>query len=178
MKKAVVILIAVFVIAWSVRILSINQSPPATTYYEIGDKVKCGNFELEFIESHVDDPAEFEERFGVKYENTEGDYKMISICIDVKNISDKDISIDDIYDKIGYGYESAVWRNGISPEACNLVNVYGRYFLSPGDSMKIWFLSEINKISFKKSIWEKVNEYQYIYIFTYIPQRSAVRIKA
>ena len=96
MKKAIVIALISLIAVWSVRIYSINQSPPVTAYYDIGDRVERDGLELSFIESHIDDPDEFEKRFGIDFENPDGDYKMISILIDVKNTSDKDISIDKI----------------------------------------------------------------------------------
>ncbi len=177
MKKAIVILIAVFIIAWSVRIYRINQSPPETTYYDIGDKVVCGDLELNFIESHVDEPAEFEKRFGIKFDNPDGDYKMISIMIDVKNLSAKDISLDYVNEKIGYGFESPVWNSATDPYVCSTVNSFDHYSLPSGESQKFWFLTEINKGCFKKNHWKRVKNDQYIFVFSYNPQRSAVRIK-
>lgn len=177
MKKAIVIALISLIAVWSVRIYSINQSPPVTAYYDIGDKVECGGLELSFIESHIDDPDEFEKRFGIDFENECGDYKMISILIDVKNTSDKDISIDDICEKIGYGFESPVWGSAPDIIVQNKVNSFDRYMLPSGETRKIWFLTEINKKCFKVNNWKRAKNYQYLFVFTYVPQKSAVRIK-
>ena len=106
MKKILSAFIICFLIFWAGRIISINQNPPITAYYDIGDTLDCGDLEVSFIESHLDSPEQFKERFDVESDNSDGEHKVISICISATNKSDKEADLDEIFDFLECGFAS------------------------------------------------------------------------
>ena len=72
MKKVLLAIIVCFLVFWTGRIISINQNPPITTYYDIGDALDCGDLEVSFVESHLDSSEQFKERFGIESDDSDG----------------------------------------------------------------------------------------------------------
>ncbi len=177
LKKAIAIIILCFLVFWTARIFSINRNPPSVTYYNMGDTVDCGDLELHFAESHLDSKEEFMARFGLDSAPNEGEYKMLSVCIEVTNRSDSDIGWSEVFGFMECGFESPVWCSVIDPNVMSQVNLVQGESLAPGDSQKIWYLTEVNKVCFKESSWEHVNEYQYNYVLSIDPQKTAVRLE-
>lgn len=81
MKKIIAAITICFLIFWTGRIISINQNPPTTAYYDIGDTLDCGDLEAVFIESHLDTPEQFKERFGVESNTYDGEHMMYHHCL-------------------------------------------------------------------------------------------------
>lgn len=177
MKKAIAITMICVLFFWVGRIYNINQNPPITTYYNIGDTIQCGDLELSFSESHIDELKEFNERFGNDY-STNDEIRIISICINVTNKSNNDINWDDVMDFLGCGFESSVWASAIDPNLGSMVNRFSKRSLASGKTQKIWFLSQINKICFKDTSWNKLNSFQFSYVLSLSPSKIAVRVKA
>ena len=166
------------IVFWIGRIVSINQNRPSVTYYNIGDTVDCGDIQLQFLESHIDNSSEFIKRFGVDYNNEEGDYKMVSICIEVTNQSNQDISWSEIFSFLEGGFESSVWASAVDADVTPKINIFDNASLVSGETQKIWFLTEINKACFKESSWKNVEDSQYLYVLSLVPQKTAVRLDA
>lgn len=177
MKKIIVVITVCFLVFWTGRIISVNQNPPITKYYEIGDILDCGDLEVCFIESHLDTPEQFKERFGVESNTYDGEHKVISICISATNKSDKEADLDKIFDFLECGFEAPLWANAIDPEITNQINNFGEEKLAPGKTRKIWYVTEISKRCYKESTWNHINECQFYYILTLSPQKIAVRLK-
>lgn len=178
MKKAILAIALCVLVFWAGRIYSINRKPQEVTYYSIGDTIDCGDLELCFCESHLDNPDEFEKRFGIEsFSNADGEYRMISICIDVTNKSDNEIGWNEVFDFIECGFESPVWGSAIDPMVGALVNVFYSDTLKPGTTQSIWFLTEVNKSSFRASSWEKIEKYQYVYVLSLVPHKNVVRLE-
>ena len=177
MKKIIITVIICFCVFWVGRIYSINQNPPISTYYNIGDTIDCGDLSLQFIESHLDDPYEFKNRFGFEYSDGTGEFKIISFCINATNRSNMDIGWDALFNFLECGFESPVWVSSIDPIPGAHVNVLHNECLKPGKSQKIWFMTKVNKNCFSNSAWEHVNEYQYSYVLSLTPQKTAVRLE-
>ena len=169
-------LIICVIVFWCGRIYSINQIRPVKTYYDIGDTLDCGDLELYFAESYLDDPYDFNNRFGIDYTPLEDEYKMISICIEVTNISDDDIGWSEILGFLEYGFESPVWSSSIDPIAGSSINRFSREYLVPGESQRIWFSTEVQKACFTNSSWRNIDDYQYSYVLTLVPNKIAVRL--
>lgn len=176
MRKIAIVLVLSFAAFWIYRICSINQSKPDVTYYNIGDTVDCGDLELHFAESHLDSPDEFAERFGVDFENIDGDYRMISLCIEVTNKSVEEIGWEDIFDFLECGFESSVWASAVDPFIMSQVNRFNGNYLYPQKKQKIWFLTEVNNVCFRDESWAKINDFQYNYVLSLVPKKTAVRL--
>lgn len=177
MKKIILLLVVCVIVFWCGRIFSINQISPVNTYYNIGDTIDCGDLRLYFAESYLEDPSQFNDRFGIQNTVLENDYKMISICIEVTNLSDENIGWNEIFLFLEYGFESSVWASSIDPMVGPSMNRLRGEYLAPGESQKIWFATEIQKVCFKNSTWEKVDDYQYFYVLTSTPQKIAVTLE-
>lgn len=177
MKKIIVVITVCFLVFWTGRIISINQNPPTTAYYDIGDTLDCGDLEAVFIESHLDTPEQFKERFGIESNTYDGEHKVISICISATNKSDKEADLDKIFGLLECGFEAPLWANAIDPEITNQINNFGEEKLAPGETRKIWYVTEISKQCYKESTWNHINEYQFYYILTLSPQKISVRLK-
>ena len=177
MKKVIPVAIICLLVFWISRIFSINQYPPACTVYNIGDTVDCGDLELHFAGSHLDDPDVFKERFGIEYDNDIGEYKVIWICIDVTSRSDADIEWDDVFSFLECGFESQVWGSVMSPEIDMQINRLNSESLAPGATQSIWFAAPVNKVCFKDSSWEKIDAYQYYYVLSLSPVKTEVRLE-
>lgn len=177
MKKLMTAIVLCVLVFWTGRIYSINRKPQMVTYYSIGDIIDCGDLELSFVESHLDNPEEFEKRFAIDgFSNIDGDFKMISICIDVTNKSDNDIGWEEVFEFIECGFESPVWASSIDPMVGAQVNVFQSETLKQGATQSIWFLTEVNKSNFRAKSWDTVDDYQYVYVLTLVPQKIAVRL--
>ena len=177
-EKGISAVLACLMFFWIGRIVSINRIAPSTLYYDIGDSMDCGEVELLFLESHIDNPNEFTDRFGVNYVNDEAEYRMISICIEVFNKSDKDIAWNEIFSFLEGGFESPTWASTIDPSATSMINILNNNSLASGNSQRIWLLTEINKSCFKDSTWQRIEKTQYIYVLSLVPQKTAVRLDA
>ena len=177
MKRIISMLVICAVLFWCGRIYSINQISPIIYYYDIGDVLECGDLELYFAESYLDDPNEFNNRFGIDYVPLEDEYKMLSICIEVTNVSDDNIKWNDIFGFLEYGFESSVWASSVDPMVGPSINKFSSEYLSAGESQKIWFSTEIQKACFKDSSWDNVDDYQYLYVLTLVPHKIAVRLE-
>lgn len=177
MKKILSAFIICFLIFWAGRIISINQNPPITAYYDIGDTLDCGDLEVSFIESHLDSPEQFKERFDVESDNSDGEHKVISICISATNKSDKEADLDEIFDFLECGFEAPMWASAINPEATYQINNFGEEKLAPGETRKIWYVTEIPKKLYRESAWKNIDENQFCYVLTLSPQKIAVRLK-
>lgn len=177
MKKLMTAIVLCVLVFWTGRIYSINRKPQMVTYYIIGDIIDCGDLELSFVESHLDNPEEFEKRFAIDgFSNIDGDFKMISICIDVTNKSDNDIGWEEVFEFIECGFESPVWASSIDPMVGAQVNVFQSETLKQGATQSIWFLTEVNKSNFRAKSWDTVDDYQYVYVLTLFPHKIAVRL--
>ena len=177
MKKIVAAITVCFLVFWTGRIISINQNPPITTYYDIGDTMDCGDLEVNFVESHLDSPEQFQERFGVDSNDWDGELKVLSICISATNKSDKEADLNDIFDFLECGFEAPLWANAINPEVTSEINNWGEEKLAPGRTQKIWYVTEIPKKLYRESSWKHLEDYQFYYILTLSPQKIAVRLK-
>ena len=176
MKKIIAAITICLIVFWTARIISINLNPPITIYYNIGDTLDCGDLEVSFVESHLDNSDKFRERFNVDSDNSCGEHKVISICIDVTNRSTKKVDVDDVMSFLGYGFECPVWASAINPEVTKQVNATSGNSIAPGSSQKIWFVTEVNKLCFKDSTWKHLKEAPFTYILTLSPQKIAVRL--
>ncbi len=177
MKKIIATITLCFLVFWTGRIISINQNSPITTYYDIGDTLDCGDLEVSFVESHLYSPEQFKERFGVESDNSDGEHKVISICISATNKSDKEANLNDIFDFLECGFEAPMWANAIDPEVTYKINSFGEEKLAPGKARKIWYITEIPKKLYRESTWNHIDENQFCYILTLSPQKIAVRLK-
>lgn len=177
MKKIILMLVICVVLFWCGRIHSINQISPIINYHDIGDVMECGDLKLYFAESYLDDPNEFNNRFGIDYVPLEDEYKMLSICIEVTNVSDNNIEWSNIFGFLEYGFESSVWASSVDPMVGPSINKFSSEYLSPGESQKIWFSTEIQKVCFRESSWENIDDYQYLYVLTLVPQKIVVRLE-
>lgn len=176
MRKTVTILVLSIMLFWIFRIYSINQNKPEVTYYCIGDTADCGDLELYFAESHLDSPDEFAERFDVDFENIDGDYRMISLCIEVTNKSVEEIEWENIFDFLECGFESSVWASAVDPFIMSQVNRFNSNYLYPQKKQKIWFLTEVNSVCYRDESWANINDFQYNYVLSLVPKKTAVRL--
>ena len=177
MKKVIPLIFICLTFFWASKIYSINQHKPEAIVFDIGETVDCGDLELHFDESHLDDLDEFNNRFGVEYNNNSGECKLLSVCIDVKSKSDADIEWDDVFRFLECGFESPVWGSVMNPEIDSAINTFHSDCLAPGESQKIWFVSPVNKVCFKEKSWERIDENQYYYVLSLSPKKIAVRLK-
>ncbi len=177
MKKVIPLVLICLAFFWVSKIYSINLYKPEATIFDIGQTVDCGDLELHFDESHLDDPDEFSKRFGVEYDGNFGECKLLSVCIDVTSRSDADIEWDDVFNFLECGFESSVWGSVMNPDIDRQINILNGECLAPGDSQKIWFVSPVNKVCFKERSWERIDEYQYYYVLSLSPRKIAVRLK-
>lgn len=175
MKKSIVIFVLCVLIYWCGRIYSINQTPPINNYYNIGDSLDCGDLRLYFAESHLDEPDEFNNRFGIDYGDLE-EYKVLSFCIEVENASAGNIKWSEIFGFLECGFESSVWASSVDPMAGSEINRFNSEYLAPGETQRIWFATDVRKVCFKDSSWEKLSDYQYSYVLSLVPQKIAVRL--
>ena len=178
MKRIIAAIAICFLVFWTGRIISINQNPPITTYYDIGDTLDCGDLEVSFVESHLDSPEQFKERFGFESDDSCGEHKVLSICINAANKSDRDADLKEIFDFLECGFESKTWSSAINPKATSKINNFGEEILAPGITRKIWYVTEVNKMCYRDSSWNNINEIQFTYVLTLSPQKIAVRLKA
>ena len=176
MKRIIVVIVACFLLFWTVRIISINQNPPVTTYYDIGDSIDFGDMEVNFVESHLEDPEQFKERFGFEADDSDGECKIISFCISVTNKSDKGADLSDVIERFACGFEGPRWYNAINPEVSHRINRRDEEILSSGETRKIWYVTEIPMKCFRKSTWKHIDEYQYDFVVAFFPQKIAVRL--
>ena len=176
MKKVIATFSICLFILWTARIISINQNPPVTTYYNIEDTLDCGNLYIRFVESHLDDPNKFKERFGVDSDNSCGEHKVLSICIEVTNKSNENADIDEVKEFLECGFESLSWSSAINPETTKQINGTDGKSIAPGKKQKIWFVTEVNKVCFKNSSWENIDEIPFTYVLTLSPHKIAVRL--
>lgn len=177
MKKVLLAIIVCFLVFWTGRIISINQNPPITTYYDIGDTLDCGDLEVSFVESHLDSSEQFKERFGIESDDSDGEHKVLSICISATNKSDKEAALDDIFDFLECGFEAPMWANAIDPEVTLGINNFGEEKLAPGKTRKIWYVTEVPKKLYRESSWKHIEDFQFCYILTLSPQKIAVRLR-
>jgi hypothetical protein len=176
MKKVIVAFVVCLLFFWTARIISINRNSPITTCYNIGDTLDCGDLEVSFIESHLDDPNEFKKRFGVDSDGSCGEHKVLSICIDVTNRSTIDADMDEVRGFLECGFDSTSWASAIDPEVTKQINATNKNSIAPGSSQKIWFITEVNKVCFKDSSWKHIDELPFMYVLTLSPQKIAVRL--
>ena len=163
MKRIIVVIVACFLLFWTVRIISINQNPPVTTYYDIGDSIDFGDMEVNFVESHLEDPEQFKERFGFEADDSDGECKLFSFCISV-------------IERFACGFEGPRWYNAINPEVSHRINRRDEEILSSGETRKIWYVTEIPRMCFRESTWKHIDEYQYDFVVAFYPQKIAVRL--
>lgn len=176
MKKVIASITVCLFVFWTARIVSLNRNPPITIYYNIGDTLDCGDLEVYFVESHLDDPDKFKNRFGVDSDNSCGEHKVLSICIAVTNRSTEDADMSDIRDFLDCGFESSSWSSVINPEVTKQINEANGERIAPGSTQKIWFVTEVNKMCFKDSTWKIIEESPFTYVLTLSPQKIAVRL--
>lgn len=177
MKKIIAAISICLFVFWTARIISINMNPPVTKYFNIGDTLDCGDLEVCFIESHLDTSDEFKGRFGVDSDDSCGEHKVLSICIEVTNKSTKDEDIDEVKGFLMCGFESSSWSSAINPEVTKQINATNGKSIAPGNSKKIWFVTEVNRLCFKDSTWKHIKEIPFTYILTLSPQKIAVRLE-
>ena len=177
MKKTLTAITICFLFFWTGRIISINQNQPITTYYEINDTLDCGDLELSFVESHLDSPEKFKERFGVESDDSCGEHKALSICISVTNKSDRDADLNEIFDFLDCGFESSTWASAVNPKTTVQINKFQDNKIAPGKKQKIWLVAIVNKMCFKESIWNHISEIEFTYVLTLSPKKIAVRLK-
>lgn len=177
MKKIIAAISVFFIVFWTGRIISINQNSPITSYYDIGDTLDCGDLEVSFVESHLDSSEQFKERFGIESDNSDGEHKVLSICISATNKSDREAALDDVFDYLECGFEAPMWANAIDPEVTYKINIFGDEKLAPGKTRKIWYVTKVYKTSYKDSSWKHINEFPFTYVLTLSPQKIAVRLK-
>lgn len=177
MKKIIAAISVCFIVFWTGRIISINQNSPITSYYDIGDTLDCGDLEVSFVESHLDSSEQFKERFGIESDNSDGEHKVLSICISATNKSNREAALDDVFDYLECGFEAPMWANAIDPEVTYKINIFGDEKLAPGKTRKIWYVTKVYKTSYKDSSWKHINEFPFTYVLTLSPQKIAVRLK-
>ena len=150
MKKIVAAITVCLFVFWTARIISINRNPPITEYYNIGDTMDCGD--------------------------SCGEHKVLSICLNVTNKSNKDADIKEVRDFLEEGFESSSWSSAINPEVTKQINEANGESIAPGSTQKIWFVTEVNKMCFKDSTWKIIEELPFTYVLTLSPQKIAVRL--
>ena len=174
-RNILILVVSCFVVIWIGRIYSINQVTPISTFFHIGEHVDCGDIELLFVESHLDNPEVFNNRFNVDCDiDTDDEYKLISICIEVTNTSDNDIGWDSIFQFLDYGFESTVWASSINTTLGASINRLNSECLSPGQSQRLWFIAKVQKTCFKETSWNSINDYQFYYVLSTNPSKVAV----
>ncbi|MCR4670527.1 MAG: hypothetical protein K5643_04970 [Saccharofermentans sp.] len=177
MKKVMAVILLCLIVFWSGRIYSINQDPPVSKNYNIGDTVESGDLELYFAESYLEELNEFNTRFGTEFDNgADGECRILSLCIDVTNKSDRDVSWEKVMGFIECGFESPVWASSVDIRLMPMVNIFHSESLAPGHRQKIWFVTPVNKVCFKDSSWENIDDYTYMYVLSLSPQKIAVRL--
>lgn len=176
MKKNIATILIFLFVFWIGKIYNINQTRKVVTFYDIGDTADCGDLDLYFVESHLDEQDDFNKRFGIDYSVT-GEHKMISVCIEVTNKSKGNIEWAEVIDFLECGFESQVWASAIDTTVSPMINIFNTDCLKPGMSQKIWFAAEINKACFRNESWKHIDEYQYLYVLSLTPHKTAVRLK-
>lgn len=178
MRKVITIIVICLSALWAVRIVLINQNPPVTDYYNIGDKVEFRGTEVLFCESHLEDPEEFKARTGIDYDNGDvGVCKLVSVCFEVTNKSDKDIKWDSLMEWFDGGFVSPeCWCTAYESKIMQELNMFRGERFSPGEKQKIWFVAIVNKLCFKEKAWERINEREFLYILYCFTNKTAVRI--
>lgn len=180
MRKVIATVVICLFALWGVRIVLINQNPPVTDYYNIGDKVELKGTEISFCESRLEDPEEFKARTGIDYDNgDEGVCKLISVCFEVTNKSGKDIEWDTLMDWFDGGFVSPeCWCTISEPQIMQELNMFRGERFSTGAKQKIWFAAIVNKKCFKEKEWERINEREFLYILYCFTNRTAVRLRS
>lgn len=176
MKKVIVPIVVCLFVFWTARVISINRNPPITTYYNIGESIDCGDLEVSIVESHLDDPNEFKERFGVDSDDSAGEHKVLSICIKATNRSTTDAELDEVMNFLECGFECPVWASAINPIITKQINAANGKSIAAGKSQKVWFVTEVNKMCFKDLSWKHIDETPFTYVLTLSPQKIAVRL--
>lgn len=176
MKRIVVAIFLCFFVFWLGRIYSINRIAPDITCYDVGESVVFGDLRLDFDESHLYTPDEFKTRFGLTPDGEYDEYRIISLCIEVTNLSDRSIEWSEVFAVLDLGFESSVWASSTDPMLLSRVNRFNHDNLPSKESQKIWFMTEVNSICFKDSSWENIDDYQYWYVISLVPQKTAVRL--
>lgn len=177
MRKVIVIVISCLVLFGGYRIFSINQNPPIVNYYNIGETTDYRNVTMTFVESRIDTPNEFEEKFDIDLPYSE-ECQIISICINVTNTSDHDIGWDEIFRIFNdSGFESSVWCSSVDPFISAALNTFNNDCLRKGESQDIYFMTPIERGAFTNSSWEKLHDYKYYFVISLNPEKESVRLE-
>ncbi len=74
------------------------------------------------------------------------------------------------------GFETRTWGSVVSPYDGRNINRFSDECLRAGQSQKIWFVTSVNTISFKKSTWKNMRCEDFKYVLPTEDEKTSVQL--
>ncbi len=173
--RVIVMCVAIF---WCGRIYSINSNcEDNVDIYMNGESIDISGLELSCMDADIYDVSEYKLCFGVDYVNVlSPDDKIICVCVNVKNISDSNLTWDYVLQSMLGGFETVTWGSAIDFSAIQDVNEFDGEGLKSGDEKKIWCQTNLSQVSFNKHTWKDVEEEEFYYVPVIEPVKIMMKL--
>ncbi|MBR6666436.1 MAG: hypothetical protein IKL22_12065 [Lachnospiraceae bacterium] len=183
MKKIIWLLIGVVCIFWCTRIYWVNQEKREIELYHMGEMISYEPLIVTATEACLLDSRSFEERFKVATDTIPGleadksSYQIIGVCLLLENNGKNLITWEEIERSIGVGFEAVVWRNGMDPYLGSAINQNKGEGIGPGMAQEIWYMTTINRSSFKENSWLHHEEQTFYFVTSLYPHKKWIELK-
>lgn len=180
-KKIIWCVIACGISFWIFRIYSINQFTIPAYELEINQEYKTEKFCIEPVESYFFSMNEFLDYFNLPMDSLEGmdvtNSKLVCICLKVSNVTDKDISWDEVMEFTSNGFETETWGSINMTTIGGKINMFREDCLKSGAEQRIWYITIVNPISFKSVTWENLKCSDFYYVLSLYPRKVKIRLE-
>ncbi|MDE6626563.1 MAG: hypothetical protein K2K56_09370 [Lachnospiraceae bacterium] len=180
MKKPVIIVVLCIAFFWGGRIYSTNQIKDKVDYYDMQSVVENDGISINPLESHLYTVNEYIERFHISMEDIgveDMDSRIICICLEMTNGTERDISWDEIMARTECGFETLTWMSSVSPYTGSKINVFTDESFKPNATQKIWYATTINRVCFRQKTWENMQEESFYYVLSLSPRKIKIRLE-
>ena len=174
-----ILCIAAFV--WCIKIVNLNRDERGSYQYGMNEEIAGENISVKAVDalyvtqSGFLDHFEIEENIFEQYSTPDG--KLICICLEVTNISDKKIEWDQVMEWTYCGFETRTWASTNMSYVEQKMNLFQTDALYPGQTQDIWYATLVNPVCFREETWEELQTDDFRYVLSLAPQKLSIQME-
>lgn len=176
-KKLIFLIVTMFAVFWSMRIVSINQEKKTVIYHDMYEKIKYDSVTVTGTDFRIFSQKEYEDFFNVKPELNNKDIMLICCQIEFENTSDTDLPWDLIFNTADNGFESLTWMSVVDPFLGRDINILKADTLEKGAKQKIWYITILDPKAFSKDTWVNIRNEKFAYVLSMEPVKEVILLE-
>lgn len=180
-KKVLFVFLYFFGVVWCFKIADINKDQSVLHQYEMNREIRGEDISIKAVDALFLSQKEFlmyfnmEDNIFEEYETLNG--KLICICLEITNISNRKIEWDQVMESTGYGFETRTWAStNMSPIGQN-INIFQTDSLNVGQTQAVWYATMVNPTCFKRGTWSQLKVNDFYYVLSLAPEKLRIQME-